>query len=117
MPNSPAEAVLRHILDKHIGPGTYRVADGDGAFNGPKIDILMEDDLGRSWQMGTIQLDFLLPSRFNCSYIEKMARRKRRLSFTVQFLEHSNGSLAFSSNIRQAHFLLGLPLFKYVSSR
>lgn len=49
-----AEAVLRHILDKHVGPGNYRVADGDGAFYGPKIDILMEDDLGRSWQMGTI---------------------------------------------------------------
>ncbi len=58
-----AEAVSRHILDKHVGPGNYRVADGDGAFYGPKIDILMEDDLGRSWQMGTIQLDFQLPRR------------------------------------------------------
>jgi threonyl-tRNA synthetase len=71
-----AEAVLRHILDKHVGPGNYRVADGDGAFYGPKIDILMEDDLGRSWQMGTIQLDFQLPRRFNCSYIDKDGRSK-----------------------------------------
>ncbi len=62
-----AEAVLRHILDKHVGPGNYKVAGGDGAFYGPKIDILIEDDLGRSWQMGTIQLDFQLPRRFNCS--------------------------------------------------
>jgi threonyl-tRNA synthetase len=71
-----AEAVLRHILDKHVGPGNYRVADGDGAFYGPKIDILIEDDLGRSWQMGTIQLDFQLPRRFNCSYIDKDGQAK-----------------------------------------
>jgi threonyl-tRNA synthetase len=66
-----AEAILRHILDKHAGPGKYEVADGDGAFYGPKIDILMEDALGRSWQMGTIQLDFQLPRRFECSYVDK----------------------------------------------
>ena len=71
-----AEAVLQNILDKHVGPGNYRVADGDGAFYGPKIDILMEDDLGRSWQMGTIQLDFQLPRRFNCSYIDKDGQAK-----------------------------------------
>jgi threonyl-tRNA synthetase len=71
-----AEAVLRHILDKHVGTGNYRVADGDGAFYGPKIDILMEDELGRSWQMGTIQLDFQLPRRFNCSYIDKDGQAK-----------------------------------------
>jgi threonyl-tRNA synthetase len=66
-----AEAVLRNILDKHVGSGNYQVADGDGAFYGPKIDILMEDALGRSWQMGTLQLDFQLPRRFGCSYIDK----------------------------------------------
>jgi threonyl-tRNA synthetase len=71
-----AEAVLRHILDKHVGPENYRVADGDGAFYGPKIDILIEDDLGRSWQMGTIQLDFQLPRRFECSYIDKDGQAK-----------------------------------------
>ena len=65
-----AEAVLRNILDKQVGPGNYTVADGDGAFYGPKIDILMEDALGRSWQMGTLQLDFQLPRRFGCSYID-----------------------------------------------
>jgi threonyl-tRNA synthetase len=71
-----AEVVLRHILDKHVGPGNYKVADRDGAFYGPKIDILIEDDLGRSWQMGTIQLDFQLPRRFNCSYIDKDGQAK-----------------------------------------
>src|SRR5713226_4106266 len=53
-----AEAALQRILDKHVGPGHYIIEDGGGAFYGPKIDILMEDALGRSWQMGTIQLDF-----------------------------------------------------------
>lgn len=66
-----AEASLRRILDGKTGPGNYEVAEGDGAFYGPKIDILMEDSLGRSWQMGTIQLDFQLPRRFNCNYVDK----------------------------------------------
>jgi len=66
-----AEADLQRILDKHVGPGNYIVLERDGAFYGPKIDILMEDALGRSWQMGTIQLDFQLPRRFNCSYVDK----------------------------------------------
>jgi threonyl-tRNA synthetase len=71
-----AEAILRGILDKHVGPGKYLVAEGDGAFYGPKIDILMEDALGRSWQMGTIQLDFQLPRRFDCSYVDKDGQEK-----------------------------------------
>jgi threonyl-tRNA synthetase len=66
-----AEAILRHILDKYAGPGNYAVEEGDGAFYGPKIDILMEDALGRSWQMGTIQLDFQMPRRFQCAYIDR----------------------------------------------
>ncbi|QBD81466.1 threonine--tRNA ligase [Ktedonosporobacter rubrisoli] len=71
-----AEAILRRILDKHRGPGNYLVLEGDGAFYGPKIDILMEDVLGRSWQMGTIQLDYQEPRRFNCSYIDKDGAQK-----------------------------------------
>jgi threonyl-tRNA synthetase len=65
-----AEAALRRILDKHRGPGGYEVLPKDGAFYGPKIDILMEDALGREWQMGTIQLDFQLPRRFGCVYVD-----------------------------------------------
>ncbi len=71
-----AEAALQRILDKHVGPGNYTILEGDGAFYGPKIDILMEDALGRSWQMGTIQLDFQLPRRFNCSYVDKDGAEK-----------------------------------------
>jgi threonyl-tRNA synthetase len=71
-----AEADLQRILDKHVGPGNYIILERDGAFYGPKIDILMEDALGRSWQMGTIQLDFQLPRRFSCSYIDKDGTEK-----------------------------------------
>ncbi len=46
----------------------YVVNEGDGAFYGPKIDFHLEDSIGRTWQCGTIQLDFQLPLRFNCEY-------------------------------------------------
>jgi threonyl-tRNA synthetase len=71
-----AEAALKRILDKHSGPGNYHIEEGDGAFYGPKIDIIMEDALGRPWQMGTIQLDFQLPRRFNCVYIDSDGQEK-----------------------------------------
>jgi threonyl-tRNA synthetase len=71
-----AEDILRRILDKQIGPGNYAIAEGEGAFYGPKIDILMGDVLGRSWQMGTIQLDFQLPRRFKCVYSDKDGTEK-----------------------------------------
>lgn len=47
----------------------YKINEGDGAFYGPKIDFKLEDCLGRTWQCGTIQLDFQLPERFELEYI------------------------------------------------
>ena len=47
----------------------YVVNEGDGAFYGPKIDFHLEDTLGRTWQCGTIQLDFQMPQRFDLSYV------------------------------------------------
>jgi len=47
----------------------YIINEGDGAFYGPKIDFHLEDSIGRTWQCGTIQLDFQLPQRFNAEYI------------------------------------------------
>ncbi len=47
----------------------YVVNEGDGAFYGPKIDFHLEDSIGRTWQCGTIQLDFQLPMRFNAEYV------------------------------------------------
>ena len=71
-----AEADLRKVLDELCGEGEYRINEGDGAFYGPKIDIKMKDCLGREWQMGTVQLDFQLPQRFNLSYIDKDGEKK-----------------------------------------
>ena len=48
---------------------TYVVNPGDGAFYGPKLDFHIEDSLGRTWQCGTIQLDYQLPGRFNLEYV------------------------------------------------
>ena len=61
-----AEAMLKKALDDRGEP--YRVHEGDGAFYGPKIDIQVRDCLGRSWQCGTVQLDFQLPRRFELSF-------------------------------------------------
>lgn len=58
---------LKNALDDLKLP--YTVNDGDGAFYGPKIDFHLEDSIGRTWQCGTIQLDFQLPQRFEAEYI------------------------------------------------
>jgi threonyl-tRNA synthetase len=64
-----AEKELKEVLNSVCGEGNYRINEGDGAFYGPKIDIKMKDCLGREWQMGTIQVDFQLPQRFDLSYV------------------------------------------------
>ena len=71
-----AEADLKSVLDEICGENNYTINEGDGAFYGPKIDIKMKDCLGREWQMGTVQLDFQLPMRFNISYIDKNGEKK-----------------------------------------
>ncbi|MFA6520583.1 MAG: threonine--tRNA ligase [Candidatus Paceibacterota bacterium] len=70
-----AEQALRNVLEK--SDKEYSVAEGDGAFYGPKIDIIMKDAIGRDWQMGTIQLDFQQPQRFELEYMDKDGTRKR----------------------------------------
>jgi len=69
-----AERTLKEILEDS-GKEFY-IEEGDGAFYGPKIDILMKDSLGRPWQMGTIQLDFQLPRRFDLKYTDKDGSEK-----------------------------------------
>ncbi|MBA3365842.1 MAG: threonine--tRNA ligase [Actinobacteria bacterium] len=61
------EAALEAALKLNSIP--YTVAPGEGAFYGPKIDLFMDDALGRKWQMGTIQLDSQMPSRFGLTYV------------------------------------------------
>jgi threonyl-tRNA synthetase len=61
------EGVLRAAIERQGIP--YRVAEGEGAFYGPKIDFFMDDAMGRPWQMGTIQLDSQQPERLGCTYM------------------------------------------------
>jgi threonyl-tRNA synthetase len=61
-----AENALRQALERH--GLEYAISAGEGVFYGPKIDLHMDDSLGRSWQMGTIQLDYQMPARFGLSY-------------------------------------------------
>jgi threonyl-tRNA synthetase len=62
-----AEAALEQALRRH--EMEYVVSPGEGTFYGPKIDLHMTDALGRSWQMGTIQLDYQMPMRFGLTYM------------------------------------------------
>ena len=61
------EAAIEEALRLNDIP--YTIAPGEGAFYGPKIDLFMDDALGRKWQMGTIQLDSQMPSRFGLTYV------------------------------------------------
>ena len=56
---------------------SYAVNEGDGAFYGPKLDFHLKDSIGRTWQCGTIQLDFQLPQRFQLEYIGSDAQKHR----------------------------------------
>ena len=55
----------------------YTVNEGDGAFYGPKIDFHLEDCIGRTWQCGTIQLDFQMPLNFNLEYVDENGEKQR----------------------------------------
>ncbi len=70
-----ATSILRKVLDsRNID---YKLNEGDGAFYGPKIDFHLEDCLGRSWQCGTIQLDFQMPEKFDLSYVGEDGEKHR----------------------------------------
>jgi threonyl-tRNA synthetase len=56
---------------------SYKVNEGDGAFYGPKIDFHLRDSIGRTWQCGTIQLDFQMPERFDLNYIGEDGEKHR----------------------------------------
>jgi threonyl-tRNA synthetase len=70
-----AEAALEEALKRSGVP--YRVAQGEGAFYAPKIDIHVKDAIGRPWQLSTIQVDFQLPTRFDIEYQAADGTRQR----------------------------------------
>ena len=55
----------------------YEINKGDGAFYGPKIDFVLRDTIGRDWQCGTLQVDFVLPERLKADYIATDGSKKR----------------------------------------
>lgn len=69
-----AETTLKNILQQ--SEKDYFIEEGDGAFYGPKVDIIMKDALGRVWQMGTIQLDFQIPRNFELTYTDNDGNEK-----------------------------------------
>ena len=66
---------LKRALEKLNLP--YTINEGDGAFYGPKIDFHLEDSLGRTWQCGTIQLDFQMPLNFELEYVDEKGEKQR----------------------------------------
>ena len=97
-----AEAALKKVLDdKKV---EYKLNPGDGAFYGPKIDFHIKDAIGRTWQTGTIQLDFAMPERFELEYTAEDGSKKRPVMlhrvvfgsferFIGVLLEHFAGAL------------------------
>lgn len=70
-----AEERIESAIKKSKLP--YKKVEGEAAFYGPKLDVMVKDVLGREWQCGTIQVDFMLPERFNLEYIDKDGKNKR----------------------------------------
>ena len=66
--------LIAALEEKNIN---YIVNEGDGAFYGPKIDFHLQDAIGRTWQCGTIQLDFQMPERFDIHYIDNNNEKQR----------------------------------------
>ena len=87
---------------------SYAVKEGDGAFYGPKLDFHLKDSLGRTWQCGTIQLDFQLPQRFEIDYIGADGKGIVRLCCTEWYLVRQSVLLVFYWNIMQENFRHGL---------
>ncbi|SDT14196.1 threonyl-tRNA synthetase [Paenibacillaceae bacterium GAS479] len=100
-----AEAELRDVLDNR--GAEYRLNEGDGAFYGPKIDYHILDALGRSWQCGTIQLDFQMAEKFDLTYIGEDGGKHR----PVIIHRAVYGSIDRFIGILTEHFAGAFPLW------
>ena len=67
-------AIIKAVKDKNLN---YKIVEGEAAFYGPKLDFMVNDALGRQWQLGTIQVDYNLPERFDLTYVDKDNTSKR----------------------------------------
>ncbi len=71
-----AEQALRDAL-RGSGVDNWTELPGEGAFYGPKIEYHMKDSIGRAWQVGTMQVDFMMPERLDASYVDEQSTRRR----------------------------------------
>ncbi|GBL48524.1 threonine-tRNA_ligase [Candidozyma auris] len=108
-----AENQLRDVLNATAGHDGWQIREQDGAFYGPKIDILLKDAFDKKLQVGTIQLDFQLPSRFALQYTDKSGQKEQPIMihravfgslerFFAILLDHYQGAWPFWLNPRQA---------------
>ena len=72
--NTAIDALRKALESKNMD---YEINEGDGAFYGPKIDFHLRDAIGRTWQCGTIQLDFQMPERFELTYVDENGEKKQ----------------------------------------
>jgi len=97
------QSIIQAATEKGL---PYVVEYGEAAFYGPKLDFMVKDALGRSWQLGTIQVDYNLPERFELEYVDSDNTRKRPVMihrapfgsmerFVAVLLEHCGGNLPF----------------------
>ncbi|MFQ8697802.1 MAG: threonine--tRNA ligase [Peptoniphilus harei] len=100
-----AEKNLKEALEEKNLP--YTINEGDGAFYGPKIDFHLEDAIGRTWQCGTIQLDFQLPENFDLTYVDENGERQRPVMLHRALL----GSVERFMGILIEHFAGKFPLW------
>ncbi len=102
-----AESELKEIMINRFGKENFVLNEGDGAFYGPKIDLIMTDALGRKWQTGTIQLDFQLPRNFDLTF----ANEKGGLETPVLVHRVIYGSFERFIGILIEHFEGNFPLW------
>lgn len=99
-----SEKIMKKVA-KEIGVDV-KINEGDGAFYGPKFDFHIKDSIGRTWQCGTVQLDFSMPERFGLEYVDKDGKRKRPIMihrtilgslerFIGIMIEHYGGAFPF----------------------
>ncbi len=100
-----AESALRSVLEEANLP--FEPLIGEGAFYGPKIDFFVPDALAREWQLGTIQLDFSLPERFDLEYVSDEGSRQRPVVLHKAMI----GSLERFMGVLIEHFAGAFPVW------
>jgi threonyl-tRNA synthetase len=100
-----AEAALVAAVQHHNIP--YFVGEGEAAFYGPKIDVMVKDALGRQWQLTTVQLDFVQPENFDMTYVNEAGEQERPAVLHVAIL----GSVDRFLGILIEHFAGAFPLW------